>query len=153
MVDQAHAPNSVPSDFNSLVSFKATPEWDCGRPQSTFGSYPHAKGGRQNNGPQRWPVQSLEPLVAVQSLSHVRLFVTPWAAARQASLSFTISWSLLKLMSTECHPTFSSVAPFSSCLQSFPASGSLLMSWLFASGGQSIGASASASVLPMNIQD
>ena len=53
-----------------------------------------------------------------------------------------------------CHPTFSSsVIPFSSCLQSFPASGFFLMSWFFASGGQSIGASASASALPMNIQD
>ena len=52
-----------------------------------------------------------------------------------------------------CHPTSSSsVVPFSSCLQSFPASGSFLMGWLFESGGQSIGASASASVLPMNIQ-
>ena len=52
-----------------------------------------------------------------------------------------------------CHPTISSsVAPFSSCPQSFPASGSFPMSWLFASGGQSIGASASASVLPKNIQ-
>ena len=52
-----------------------------------------------------------------------------------------------------CHPTISSsVIPFSSCLQSFPASGSFLMSWLFASGGQNIGVSASASVLPMNIQ-
>ena len=52
------------------------------------------------------------------------------------------------------HPTFSSsVIPFSSCLQSFPASGSFQMSQFFASGGQSIGASASASVLPMNIQD
>ena len=52
-----------------------------------------------------------------------------------------------------CHPTISSsVAPFSSCPQSFPASGSFPMSQLFASGGQSIGASASASVLPMNIQ-
>ena len=51
-----------------------------------------------------------------------------------------------------CHPTLSSsVIPFSSCLQSFPASGSFPMSQLFASGGQSIGASASASVLPMNI--
>ena len=49
------------------------------------------------------------------------------------------------------HPT--SVVPFSSCLQSFPASGSFKMSQLFASGGQSIGVSASASVLPMNIQD
>ena len=46
----------------------------------------------------------------------------------------------------------SSVAPFSSCLQSVPASGSFLMSWLLASGGQSIGASGSASILPMNIQ-
>ena len=53
-----------------------------------------------------------------------------------------------------CHPTISSsVVPFSSRLQSFPASGSFLMSQFFASGGQSIGASASASVLPMNIQD
>ena len=53
-----------------------------------------------------------------------------------------------------CHPAISSsVIPFSSCLQSFPASGSFPVSQLFASGGQSIGASASASVLPMNIQD
>ena len=53
-----------------------------------------------------------------------------------------------------CHPTIASfVVPFSSCFQSFPASQSFLMSQLFASGGQSIGASASASVLPMNIQD
>ena len=53
-----------------------------------------------------------------------------------------------------CHPTIScSVAPFSSCLQSFPASGPFPMSQLFTSGGQSIGASASASVLPMVIQD
>ena len=52
-----------------------------------------------------------------------------------------------------CHPTISSfVIPFSSCLQSFPETGSFPMSWLFASGGQSIGASASASVLPMNSQ-
>ena len=52
------------------------------------------------------------------------------------------------------HPTISSsVIPFSSCLQSFPASGYFLMNQFFASGGQSIGASASASVLPMNIQD
>ena len=53
-----------------------------------------------------------------------------------------------------CHPTISfSVIPFSSCLQSFPASGSFQMSQLFTSGGQSFGVSASASVLPMNIQD
>ena len=166
---------------------------------------------------------------------------TPWTAACQASLSFTISWSLLKLMSIEsvmpsnhlvfchplpllpsvflrirvfsnvlalcitwpkywrifmlslfshsvvsnslrshglqharllclspspgvcsnscplsqwCHPTISSsVAPVSSYLQSFPASGSFPVSWLFASGGQNIGASLSELVLPVNIQD
>ena len=53
-----------------------------------------------------------------------------------------------------CHPTISSsLVPFSSCLQSFPASGSFQMSQLFTPGGQSIGVSASASVLPMNTQD
>ena len=57
-------------------------------------------------------------------------------------------------LSRWCHPTISSsVISFSSCLQSFPASGSFQMSHFFASGGQSIGVSASASVLPMNIQD
>ena len=57
-------------------------------------------------------------------------------------------------LSQWCHPTISSfVIPFSSCLQSFPASGSFQISQLFASGGQSIGVSASTSVLPMNIQD
>ena len=57
-------------------------------------------------------------------------------------------------LSQWCHPTISSsVIPFYSCPQSFPASGSFQMSQFFASGGQSIGFSASASVLPMNIQD
>ena len=57
-------------------------------------------------------------------------------------------------LSQWCHPTIlSSVVPFSSCLQSFPASGSFLMSQVFASGGQSTGVSASASVFPMNTQD
>ena len=57
-------------------------------------------------------------------------------------------------LSQWCHlTTSSSVIPFSSCLQSFPASGSFPMSQLFTSGGQTIGVSVSASVLPMNIQD
>ena len=94
-------------------------------------------------------------VVVVQLLSCVWLFMTAWTAAHQASLSFTISWSLLKWspLSWWCHPTISSsVVPFSSCLQFFPTSVSFPMSWLFSSGGQCIGASASASVLPMNIQ-
>ena len=100
---------------------------------------------------------SLELHFAVQLLSRVRLFTTPWTAACQASLSFTISQNLLKLMSIElvmawCHPAISSsVLPFS-CFKSFPASGSFPMSQLFTSGGQSIEASPSASVLPVNIQ-
>ena len=57
-------------------------------------------------------------------------------------------------LSQWCHPTISSfVVPFSSCLQSFPASGSFPMNQFFASGSQSIGVSVSAPVLPMNIQD
>jgi len=92
---------------------------------------------------------------SVQSLSRVRLFVTPWTAARQASLSITNSKSLLKLIFIELvMPSISSsVVPFSSSLQSFPASGSFPISQFFTSGGQSIGVSAWASVLPMNIQD
>ena len=97
---------------------------------------------------------SIFPFSPVRSLSRVQLFATPWTAACQASLSITNSWSLLKCMSIWCHPTISSsIVPFSSCLQSFPASGSFPMSQFFTSGGQSIGASASASVPPMNIQD
>ena len=91
-----------------------------------------------------------------QSLSCVWLFETPRTAACQASLSITNSQSLPKLMSIEsvmpsnhlilCHP-------ISSCLQSFSASESFSVSQFFALGGQSIGVSASASVLPMNVQD
>ena len=64
---------------------------------------------------------------------------TPWTAECQASLSCTVSWSLLKLMSIELvMPTISScIIPFSSCPQSFPVSESFSMSWLFASGGWS----------------
>ena len=63
-------------------------------------------------------------------------------------------YSDLSPLSQWCQPTISSsVVPFSSCLQSFPASGSFRMSQLFASGGQSIGVSSSESVLPMNTQD
>ena len=93
---------------------------------------------------------------SVRSLSCVRLFAAPWTAAHQASLSVTNSRSLLnsRPLSRWWHPTISSSAvPFSSCLQSFPTSGSFHMNQLFTSGGQSIGVSASASVLLMNTQD
>ena len=93
---------------------------------------------------------------SVQSLSRVQLFVTPWTATRQASLSITNSHSLLRFMPIESvmpSSISSSIIPFSSHLQSFPASGSFPVTQFFSSGGQRIGISASASVFPMNIQD
>ena len=88
--------------------------------------------------------------------SHVRLCVTPWIAARQASLSITNSRNLLKPTSIQSVLLSNHLIPCCPLLlppATFPASGSFQMSQLFASGGQSIGVSASASVLPMNIQD
>ena len=98
---------------------------------------------------------TLSLAVVVQLLSHVWLFAIPWTAAHQPFLYFTstgvcsnscpVSWWYLPTIS-------SSVTPFSSCPQSFLASGYFPMSQLFALNGQSIGASASASVLQVNIQ-
>ena len=85
---------------------------------------------------------------------------TLWTTARQASLSFTDRVCSPRVCSNSCplswwcHPTISSsITHFSSCPQPFPASGSFPKSWLFASGGKRIAALASASVLPMNIQN
>ena len=94
------------------------------------------------------------PFVVVQSLGHVWLFVTPWLQYTRPpcpSPSPGVCSNSCPLCQW-CHPNISSsVVPFSSCLQSLPASGSFPMSQFFASGGQST--EASASVLPMNIQD
>ena len=118
----------------------------------------------------------MSQLLLGQSISLIQLFASPWTAARQASLSITNSWGLLKLMSIE------SVMPSNHlilCCPLFPhalnlSQHQILFSWvpkslwtasklkddcsfpvsrLFTSGGQSIGASPSASVLPMNIQN
>ena len=94
-------------------------------------------------------------LSSIQSLSHVWLFATPRTAACQASLELASSTPRVYAnscpLSQWCHPTVSSsVITFSSSLQSFPESGSFQMSQLFASCGQSIGVSASTSVLPTN---
>ena len=115
---------------------------DCGPPSS-----------RQ----EHWSGLSCPPhssIVVVQSLSHVWLFATPWTAAwlPYPSPSPGVCSNSCPF-SQWCHPTMSSsVALFSSCPQSFPASESFLTCYLFASGGQSIGASASTSILPMNTQ-
>ena len=93
---------------------------------------------------------------SVQSLSRVQLSVTPWTAAHQASLSIANSWSLLRLTSIE------SVMPANHLIlcppllllpSVFPSIRVFSMSQFFTSGGQSIGVSASASVLPINTQD
>ena len=92
---------------------------------------------------------------SVRSLSRVRLFATPWIAAPQASLSITtpVVHSDSRSSSQWCHPAISSsVVPFSSCLQSLPASKSFPVSQLFAWGGQSTGVSALASFLPKKSQ-
>ena len=96
-------------------------------------------------------------VVAIQSFSHVPLFATQWTQTRQSSLSFTIFQNLLKLMSVElvmpsnhlilCHPLFLLPSIFRASV------GSFLMSRPFVSGDQSTGASTSASVLLMNVQD
>ena len=92
-------------------------------------------------------------VIAVQLLSQVWIFATPETAAHQAPLSFSPSiYSNSCPFSQWCYLTIlSSVTLFSFCLQRFPSLRSFLMSWLFILGYQSIGAS--ASVLPMNIQD
>ena len=92
---------------------------------------------------------------SVQSLSRVQLFVTPWIAARQASLSITNSRSSLRLTSIKSVMPSSHLilcCPFSSCPQSLPASDSFPMSQLFAWGGQSTGVWALASFLPKKSQ-
>ena len=111
-----------------------------------------------------WPFSSEDTFyltdVRVQIISVAQsclILSDPWTAARKASLSITNPRSLLKFscpLNWWCHPIISSsVVTFSSHLQSFQASGSFQMSQFFASGGQSMGVSASTSVLPMNIQD
>ena len=101
-------------------------------------------------------LHSLKLLSWVQLLSHVWLFATPWVATHQASLSITNFQTLLKLMSI---PSVTPSNHFIFCCPLllppliFPASGSFPTCWFITSGGQSTGASSSASVLPMNIQD
>ena len=93
---------------------------------------------------------------SVQSLSHIRLFATPWTAAPQASMIITFSRRSPKYMSSNqwCHSAISSSAvPFSSCPQSLPASESFPLSQLFAWGGLNTGVSALALFLPKNTQD
>ena len=116
---------------------------DCAVPMASVASMLHL-----------YSTCSLCLVVVAQRLSCVQLFSTPRTAAHWAPLSSTNSQNLLKFMSIESAmlSVSLSAAPFSFCLQSSPASESFSMSQLFTSGGQSIRVSASAPVLPVNIQ-
>ena len=94
-------------------------------------------------------------VVVVQRLGHIGLFAAPRTATHQASLSFTVSQSLLRLISIESMMPSNHVilcCPLLLLPSVFPSIRVFPVSQLFASGGQSFGASTSASVLPMNIQ-
>ena len=105
--------------------------------------------------PHQAKPQTNRPISSVQSFSHVQLFVTPWTSAHQAVHHQPLEAIQIHVhcISDAIQPSHPLFFPFSSCLQSFPASGSFPKSQFFTWGGQSIGVSASASVLPMNIQD
>ena len=149
-------PVSMKPDIPAAASRTPVQTW-----ASPSGASARSRPGSPRLGPQLTPVlqhvsaRALGVVAAAQSLSRVRLFANLWTAAHQASLSFTISQSLLKLVSIEsvmpsnhlilCRPLLLLPA-------SFPASGYLPVSRLLASGAQSIGASASSSVLPVNLQ-
>ena len=101
-------------------------------------------------------MEGIPVISSLQSLSRVQLFATPWTAACQASLSITKSWSLLKLMSiTLVMPSNHLILCHSLLLPPsiFPSIRVFSVSQLLTSGGQSIGALASAPVLPVNIED
>ena len=132
--------------------------------KSTLENQYYSLWGRTWSTRQLWDSEALNEIsllcheyqvaVVVQSLSHVWLFATPWATARFLCLPLSPRvCSNSRPLSRWCHLTISSSAlGFSFCLHSLPEWGSFSMSWLSASGGQSIGASASSSVLPMSIQ-
>ena len=118
----------------------------------------HWKTGhlKTERGTKRKTVKKARETYSAQSLSRVRLFVTPWTTARQASKSITNSQRPPRPMSIESVMPSNHLIlcrPLLLLLSIFPSIRSFQMSQLFASGGQSIGVSASTSVLPMNTQD
>ena len=103
--------------------------------------------------PYEFSIFSYRPYIdVVQSLSHVRLFVTSWTAAHQIHYLLEFAQTHVLWVDNAIEPSHP-LSPVLLLPLVFPASGSFLMSQLFISGGQSIGASVSVSVLPMNSQD
>ena len=137
----------------SILAWRFPRTEEPGRLQS-IGSH-RVRPGLSQTGLQHTCMLTSVFLSSLQSFSEVQLFVTPWTAACQASQSITNSWSLLKLMSIE------SVMPSNHLIlccplllppSIFPSIRVFSNESVFKSGGQSIGVSASASVLPVNIQ-
>ena len=124
-------------------------QWDEGRMGVGMGLAEEAEVASPE-GPHP-PVFCASFTVVVQSLSHVQLFAAPWTAARHTSLSFSVSVGLLKLVCIESMPSNHLILCHPLLLPSiFPSIRVFSVSLLFASGGQTIGAS--TSVLPVNIQ-
>ena len=154
------------SYFGSVCLVKFLSAWaklSCNLPILNTLIY-HSKfllwGGKNWGRKINWP--DIMILFAVQLLSHVWLSVTPWTAACQASLFFTVPWSLLKLMSIESvMPSYHLILdedeiiphPILLLPSIFPSIRVFSKELALSSGGQSIGVSALVSVLPMNIQD
>ena len=150
----------------SLIVIQTQLEWGAKSQQNILtshllkGKLPQFWGGSRLLTPGYGHLRLKAPLCSVQ-FSHSDVSNSlwpPWTAVRQASLSITNSWSLLRLMFIESvmpsnHLILCRPLPFFSHLKSFPALGSFQMSQFFTSSGQSIGVSASTSVLPMNTQN
>ena len=152
----------VPSLLRELRSHMPRSDWTRATtnapvlqsPQATTRKIPQAAPENQHSQKTKSKLhQCLNKFGSVQLLSRVQLFVAPWTQhTRPPCPSPTLGvYPNSCPLSWWCHPAIStSVVPSSSCPQSFPASGSFQMSQLFTSGGQSIGVSASTSVLQMN---
>ena len=145
----SNSPQSIPTV--SVEELGGGHERKCKQQSSSASTMPYGKWGIKDGN------NTNKKLSSVQSLSHVWFFADPKDCSTP---NFPVQHQLPELYSNSCpssqwyHPTISSsVIPFSSCLQSFWASGSFPMSPFFTSGNQSIGASASASDLPLNTQD
>ena len=144
------------NDYSGLISFRV--DWfDILAVQGTLKSLlqNHSSKALTLQRSAFFMAQLLHPYMLLRLLSHfsrVRLFATPWITPCPSPTPGVHPNSCP--LSRWCHQSISSsVIPFPSCPQSFPTSGSFPMSQLFASGSQSIGVSASISVLPVNIQD
>ena len=156
MIETLSSELQIPSHLHSHYTHTHTPVDITARPWISMSPDPEMGKSSMKDGEKRPLWSFIHLTISKCSVAQSCLTVTPWTAARQASLPSPTprAYSNSCALSLWCHPTISSsVVPFSSHLQSFTASGSFQMSKFFTSSDQSIGVSASASVLSMYIQD